>query len=80
VWHRRKGSEECKNGSCKILQVWRRRAQVQRVSIVEEEGGAHGKAMKGTARREAGTPRKEKGTGKGEEVEKSRGKRSGVHG
>ena len=80
MWHRRKGSEECKNGSCKMLQVWRGRAQVQRVSIVEEKGGAHGKAMKGTVRREASMPRKGKGAGKGEEVEKSRGRRSSVHG
>jgi len=29
---------------------------VQRVSIVEKEGGACGKAMKGTAGREAGAP------------------------
>ena len=53
---------------------------MQRVSIVEEKGGTHGKAMKGTVRREASMPRKGKGAGKGEEVEKSRGRRSSVHG
>jgi len=39
-----------------------------------------GKAIKGTAREEAGMPCKGKGTGRRKEVEKSRGERSGMRG
>ena len=40
----------------------------------------HGKATKGAAGREAGTPCKRKGIGKGKEAEESGGGRSGARG
>jgi len=45
----------------------------------EGEGSACGKATKGVAKGEASTPCKGKSTGKGEEVEESRERRSGMH-
>ena len=57
-------------------------AQMQRVSIVGEEGKGSmcGKATKDIARGEASVPCKGKSTRKGEEVKESRGKRGSMHG